>query len=592
MFSYRPAYTYSPYDAGYAQALAEERAARAQYAAALQAQEEARNRAARARQLREAYASASPYNSYLSDDCDVSDEEYPPAYYSGSHPFRPTYGYASAHGLSPQQRLALAALEREREQQKLAELEEQRRRQAAVEAERRRQAVEEETRRRLAEFQVRRQDEADERYRRQPTAFEQLFGAWPPREQPQPVRRSGPSPLAVYLGLTPTPSQIPTQSTRTTSPPARRPTPPAAESAPEPVRIPIQDPKPVNEAERAAAAEKIQAAYHAYSTRRKALQSIADIHSRFDSLKSSFTLPHVVDFQGDDSHDSHTTVDTATLVLPTIEEEPPTPVEDEDAQPAFSAPKLAYTSTNAPVHQYDEELNQLLSKLDAVESGGDHTIREKRRELVRMVEKEAQRMDLWRVAVWRAHKEAEAAKESAVVEDQVMEGVPAVDAAPEIEEAPTTTVDVSQPPMVVEPEPSSSIPDSTPLESATTSLSIDTSVPMDTDSSILSQSELEAEVAEDAADALSSTLSSTTASEPTFDSMPATPLKSTVEDADEDAEDDQAVLVALSDSDAETSPEVLAGALPLRAEPQASTCAQEEAMLGRDERILEDFVMC
>ena len=51
----------SPADSDYLRALAEERAAREQYAAARRAQEEARQRAARARAARRAYVS--PYSS-------------------------------------------------------------------------------------------------------------------------------------------------------------------------------------------------------------------------------------------------------------------------------------------------------------------------------------------------------------------------------------------------------------------------------------------------------------------------------------------------------------------------------------------------
>ncbi len=53
-----PTYSYTRPDSDYFQALAEEEAARRQYADALRAQEEARNRAARARLARQAYESA------------------------------------------------------------------------------------------------------------------------------------------------------------------------------------------------------------------------------------------------------------------------------------------------------------------------------------------------------------------------------------------------------------------------------------------------------------------------------------------------------------------------------------------------------
>ncbi|CAL1698297.1 unnamed protein product [Somion occarium] len=64
-------------------------------------------------------------------------------------------------------------------------------------------------------------------------------------------------------------------------------------------------------------------------------------------------------------------------------------------------PPLAYTPTNAPLHHYYEELNRLLTALDAVESHGDKTVREQRRELARKVEREAERIQRWKVAVWK-----------------------------------------------------------------------------------------------------------------------------------------------------------------------------------------------
>ena len=67
-YYYRPT---TPSDSEYLRALAEERAAREQYAAARRAQEEARQRAARARAARRAYAS--PYSSYHDDDYMLTD---------------------------------------------------------------------------------------------------------------------------------------------------------------------------------------------------------------------------------------------------------------------------------------------------------------------------------------------------------------------------------------------------------------------------------------------------------------------------------------------------------------------------------------
>ncbi|KAJ7158879.1 hypothetical protein C8R46DRAFT_403364 [Mycena filopes] len=58
------------------------------------------------------------------------------------------------------------------------------------------------------------------------------------------------------------------------------------------------------------------------------------------------------------------------------------------AQLDFSSPSrsLAYTPRNAPLRQYEHELNALLARLDAVDSLGDDGVRAERRRVVRAVE--------------------------------------------------------------------------------------------------------------------------------------------------------------------------------------------------------------
>jgi hypothetical protein len=71
-------------------------------------------------------------------------------------------------------------------------------------------------------------------------------------------------------------------------------------------------------------------------------------------------------------------------------------------------PKLVYTTGNKSVHAHEEELSRLLGKLDAVESGGDQQVRETRCALVRAVEVEALRMEVWKGGVWRAVQSGQA----------------------------------------------------------------------------------------------------------------------------------------------------------------------------------------
>ncbi|TBU55127.1 hypothetical protein BD310DRAFT_884826 [Dichomitus squalens] len=207
-----PYYGYSapsysvPSDSEYLRALAEERAAREQYAAARRAQEEARARAARARAARRAYAS--PYNSYHDDDYldsyndldlglepldDALGSYYPGPSSARSRPLsymdgqRP-YGFGldpysqramleeqrRRHLMEEQRRRELLELEREKERRRLEEerirriLQEERMREEAarqklLEEERMRKALEEERIRRalLEEEEARRERERE-----------------------------------------------------------------------------------------------------------------------------------------------------------------------------------------------------------------------------------------------------------------------------------------------------------------------------------------------------------------------------------------------------------------------------------------------
>ncbi|KAI8990414.1 hypothetical protein BD414DRAFT_381436, partial [Trametes punicea] len=158
---------------------------------------------------------------------------------------------------------------------------------------------------------------------------------------------------------------------------------------------PLDNPTP----EQVAAAEKIQDAYRSYSSRKQALKSIATLRKRFLTAKSNFTLPTTLDYEtpsGDGtSEDSqqHTTVTvdrSAALPSPSLS------AVDEHDDPFKHVPRLAYTPTNAALHGYEEELNRILSALDAIDSRGDAGVRAARRELARMVEREAERVERWR----------------------------------------------------------------------------------------------------------------------------------------------------------------------------------------------------
>lgn len=96
--------------------------------------------------------------------------------------------------------------------------------------------------------------------------------------------------------------------------------------------------------------------------------SINAIQTQFDALKAAFSFPANAEFVSSSS--------------------------------SSDVPKLTYASVNAPVHQYENELVKLLTKLDAVESDGVESIRGARKALVIAVEKELARLDEQKREAW------------------------------------------------------------------------------------------------------------------------------------------------------------------------------------------------
>lgn len=155
-------------------------------------------------------------------------------------------------------------------------------------------------------------------------------------------------------------------------------------------------------AEQTAAAEKIQETYRSYASRKHALKAVAGLRKRFLSARSGFSLPTHLDYD----IPTNGRIPTTVIVDSTANLASPSDLECED--PFENVPKLAYTPANAPLHAYEEELNRILSALDAVESRGDQGVRAARRELARAVEREAERVERWRAVVWHWWTQREA----------------------------------------------------------------------------------------------------------------------------------------------------------------------------------------
>ncbi|CCO31062.1 hypothetical protein BN14_05096 [Rhizoctonia solani AG-1 IB] len=262
---------------------------------------------------------------------------------------QPTY-----HQYNPYQDLAMQQeLQRRRQieaylrrQQQVEEME---RRQREYEAAVRRAEYE---RRRQAELQRRRQtQQARTRHSMYDGGLEALFDALYGAQGRRQEECQTSTPL--WRSPKPTP-ELESMHASTHAPvpaPSPTPSPVAVDAEPTPNTEPKSEPEPEQEEPQADTASS-----HA------AIQSIL---ASFATLQSEFTFPSQLDFLPD------------------------------------SSPTLAYTPNNAPLHGYEHALTGLLTKLDGVESYGDGDVRRARKEAVKAIEKELERLDGMKADRWR-----------------------------------------------------------------------------------------------------------------------------------------------------------------------------------------------
>ncbi|EGO02932.1 hypothetical protein SERLA73DRAFT_176406, partial [Serpula lacrymans var. lacrymans S7.3] len=148
---------------------------------------------------------------------------------------------------------------------------------------------------------------------------------------------------------------------------------------------------------REAAARTIQSFYRT----QRALHAISHLRRELDSLISDFSYPRNLDFLVDGR--------TISVDVPSTFNES---IADNCREEIAMAPKLAYTPTNVPFRVYDDKLQKLLAKLDAVSTefltGEERKrVRESRREVVRDTEREAARLERWVKRVWESRRDGE-----------------------------------------------------------------------------------------------------------------------------------------------------------------------------------------
>ncbi|KAM0787818.1 hypothetical protein ACM66B_003872 [Microbotryomycetes sp. NB124-2] len=241
--------------------------------------------------------------------------------------------------------------------------------------------------------------------------FEMLFGR--PLRQTRKTASEDPRPNQVQVDA----QSAEKQATSTTAP-AQQPIPAAeaaeAEKATSDTQAEDQmgDTAPATEVEDDAssaesenAATVLQRHYRTHLHRLQALTTLDTLSSSLDTQRDAFKLPTELTFQPSPP--------------PSRASTPAGNDDDDDSAPAHVTPKLAFSSNNAPFLAYEDFLVGLLSKVDAVSTGGDKSVKKARKELVKRINDELELLDAAREQAWakqQSRAESPAATEEAPAE--------------------------------------------------------------------------------------------------------------------------------------------------------------------------------
>lgn len=130
---------------------------------------------------------------------------------------------------------------------------------------------------------------------------------------------------------------------------------------------------------------------------------------------------------------------------------PSTPTTAESSAPA---PSLLFNKQNKPYHAQNNKLLQLLLQADGVASNGDREVRRKRKEVVKQVEGELERLEQRRDEYWRQVRDRREAGEESSHSDDESSSWTTGSSVDHTEETPVHVEDVAAPTVeVTEPEP-------------------------------------------------------------------------------------------------------------------------------------------
>ncbi|GAA5860465.1 hypothetical protein JCM1840_000265 [Sporobolomyces johnsonii] len=268
------------------------------------------------------------------------------------------------------------------------------RKRAAIAREQRRRE-EDQQRRRIVEARRQRQQQVDL------PSFFQFVLDFAPEEETIDVEEPVEKPAAQ-------PAPVASTSTSTSTSPATAPAPSVELTSPSPAPVDSTSPSPAPVESSTTyhdtdeAASVLQRHFHRHLVRREALSKLSTLASSFESRQSAFVLPSSFTFQRSPSPSSSRS----------------------------STPPLAFGAPNAAFLAYEDFLVNLLSKVDAVESGGDRAIKSARKELVRKIEKELARLDAMKDRAWE--EQSERAEQEQQVKD--------VEMSPELQDVQASTL--------------------------------------------------------------------------------------------------------------------------------------------------------
>ncbi|KAJ3505735.1 hypothetical protein NLJ89_g7261 [Agrocybe chaxingu] len=169
-------------------------------------------------------------------------------------------------------------------------------------------------------------------------------------------------------------------------------------------------PKQIYGEEHEEAASRIQRQFRIHQSYR----TLHALSSQFEELRRNFVYPSSIDFQKPGEENAHITV--AVAHVPADFEVPEDDTTDAEApmdvdSNSSSQAKLAFTSTNYPIHQYVDQMDRILMNLDSVESWGEKGVRAGRKKVVKEIEKESAKLERYWKQAWSDHIEETEAKE-------------------------------------------------------------------------------------------------------------------------------------------------------------------------------------